>query len=586
MSRVGSVFNEEANAELARMRTILSSLANPLIGLGVERDSALLDVERLAVRIGSGESLGRNAVIAFLKDLGNDLTGSMNRLHAALEDHFVRFFDYMKKRSDEELSLWMPKPGAVTPATAGMLRNAPPAQSRVKAPTAALASAVESLNTWLAVELEAVMTATHATKGAVYLRSTDSSGYLRRAFSLPAQSDLPQDVALASGSTIGTVVQTSIGANITRSRLDAFAEAAELTGKPAMTSAVVFNVNTAIVLPLTIPSSTTPLGCVVIANKVEPGQPTFTTADEHHVWAFVASAEGVFMRYPHMHLLNYTIQRDVFAGLKSAAQIAPVTEVSEVEPLRVYGSVVPTKAPKMVIMRQNTAAASLSAKALHMDNAANTTSGNAASSAANIVMNSSNAGGALGTSSSPPSPSGPTSPVAAVSVAVNDEDVLESVAPYIRNLEMLWHKSLETVMSLRTECAKWEGKVTQKEGHIVDLEVAMKNLAKQLHRTKADIRKIQRAVPQHLRETLSDDWANDSMALVASQQAKPGSSQQQQRKATLTIASNSDAAASSTSKKPAAILPSIGPASARVPSSQGPTSSASSAIVAPKTPRK
>jgi hypothetical protein len=95
-------------------------------------------------------------------------------------------------------------------------------------------------------------------------------------------------------------------------------------------------------------------------------------------------------------------------------------------------------------------------------------------------------------------------------VSFNDEEVLESVAPYLRNVEDLWHKALDTVMTLRGECGKWEDRVAQKEARIIDLEVSLKNLAKQLHRTKADIRRIQRVVPQHLKETLDITLGNTS----------------------------------------------------------------------------
>merc|ERR1711916_291229 len=152
------------------------------------------------------------------------------------------------------------------------------------------------------------------------------------------------------------------------------------------------------------------------------------------------------------------------------------------DPLLVNGVPVPTKAPKMLIVRQGTSGAAQAAKDAHMDVVATAGSKDSAG------RRSSNTG--ISAEAAQP---------------LNDEDVLESVAPYLRNLEMLWHKALESVMGLRSECSRWEDKVSQRDARIIDLEVAMKNLAKQLHRTKADIRRIQRVVPQHLRETLGDD---------------------------------------------------------------------------------
>jgi hypothetical protein len=477
MSRLGSVFSTDAETEFARLRTLIATLTNPTVGLGkVESAGAALEntPKGCIARLGSNDTLSRAAVMVFMRDLAAEVSECIARLHVASEEHFVRFFDHLKRKNDEELSLWIPKADAVTPASAGFGRNPPPAQTRAKPATTQAAAAVDALHTWLAIELEAVMTATHSTKGAVYLRGNDSSAYLRRAASIPAAGDLPQDVALASGSTIGTVVLTGIGTTIGVSRRDAFEAEAQLTGKPAHTSAVVFNVSTAIVLPLLVPSSQTAVGCVVIANKAEPGQPTYSAADEHRAWAFAAACEGVFARYPAKSLLTYTTTKDVQQTLKTLAQIAPVSDrCGDADPLLVHGVPIPTKAKRMLLMRQGTGAASQSAKDAHMEAAGtlSPTAGRRASLASND-----------GT------------------LPFNDEDVLESVAPYIRNLEMLWHKSLDAVMSLRAECAKWESKVSQREARIVDLEVAMKNLGKQLHRTKADIRRIQRIVPQHLRE--------------------------------------------------------------------------------------
>jgi hypothetical protein len=549
-ARFGSVLSDGADAEMSRLLRIAAALTGPTVGLGnVEKQGAMFEsvasssgtdptAAAYTVRLGSGDTISRAAVMALMRDLGMELSRVTQRLHASMEDHFVRFFDHMKRKSDDELSVWLPKADAVTPASAGFGRNPPPAQARAKPGTTQLAQAVECLHTWLAVELESIMTTTHASKGAVYLRASDADGYLRRAASVPASTDLPADVALASGSSIGTVVLTGIGANIELSRRDAFEQEAGRTGRPAHTSAVVFNVSTAVVLPLVVPSSSTPIGCVVIADKREPGQHRFTVADEHRVWSFVAACEGVFARYPHTALLTYTVNRDGPQSLRALAKISPLGERggSGGDPLLVHGVPVPCKAPKMLLVRQGTSFAAQAAKDAHMDTAGSVNAGGAAASAtvgsfggpvSAFTSTANSPSNALLGASVVSSPSaaalrhgsvdlyggagpGASGAAAGSGVPFNDEEVLESVAPYLRNVEELWHKALDTVMTLRGECGKWQDRVAQKEARIIDLEVRLKNLAKQLHRTKADIRRIQRVVPQHLKETLDITLGNTS----------------------------------------------------------------------------
>lgn len=475
MVGIGSVFSEETNAAMHRMRCLVEALRAPRLAPHDQPDVELFDPKACTLLV----STDAVRMAGALNDVALECNTCLQTIHATMEEHFVRFFDHLKKRSDDELALWIPKSGHVTSDQAAVMRSGPTTHAKTRPNNAALAAAVDALNAWMHVELEATLTTTHATCGAVYLRSADASGYLRPACVLPADAKLPRDVALASGSTIGTVVLSGVGVNITKSRGEdgdksARDESADTARAAGATSAVPLDVRNAIVLPIMSVGDAC-VGCVVVANKREMGAAEFDTSDELRVWSLAAAAEGVFQRYQHGQLLQHSVSRPEYINaLKHMSHISAAHEATAVDPITAHGVTIPTRSKRMLIVRQGTGMQCMAAKE-----------------------------GSTGKE-------------------LNDEAVIETVAPYIRNLELLWRKSLDNITLLRNECARWEERVAAKEGQIVDLEVALKNLSKQLHRTKADIRRIKHAVPQHLRDTFDsvagpDETANVRQELLSGQ---------------------------------------------------------------------
>lgn len=432
-------------------------------------------------------------VASGLRQLGASLDAAVKEYQRAMESHFVTFYNHMRTKVEEENRVLrqtrtlVPTNPAYLKQLTGGAATAPAAPATARRPgDSGIASASEFLFTWLYIELESVMQTTQATRAAVYIRS--SEGYLKQVLQMSSPSAaaaaaaLPHDVGLASGTTLGTVVLHRIGINITKSRftlasapratsddvgappngapLGALGGAATQNGAGGLDEAAsptALRVTNAIILPLC--SGSLVVGCLIICDKADG---PFHTRDEHRAWAFTSAAHGVFTRYPPALLLSTTPAPDVGAALRAASALPPATS----RRLSAVAAVQPRSAD---------AAALLAAIPAFHSRQAIVRTGEA--STANYVAKD----------------------VQALPLAeISEEDVLESSAPYIRQLESMWRKALDTVTLLRHECSKWDEASHQKSSTIIALEIQLRGLKKQFARLKNDVGKVKLAVPDHL----------------------------------------------------------------------------------------
>ena len=86
----------------------------------------------------------------------------------------------------------------------------------------------------------------------------------------------------------------------------------------------------------------------------------------------------------------------------------------------------------------------------------------------------------------------------AAPTAADEEEVIESVAPYLRNMEALWRKALDECARMKNECSRWRATVDERDARIVELEVALRHLSRQVTAMQDDVKALKSAVPQSL----------------------------------------------------------------------------------------
>ena len=395
-------------------------------------------------------------------------------METGIERQMMDFYQYMKRKADEENHILRSTQSKLPTSFETQLakHNAAikenfAAQDSERTPQKKkeIQAAVDALQTWLHIETEALLETTKATKGAVYLKSND--GYLRRVIEIPSTQSgtgLPRDVGLAAGSTIGTVFTHRVGVNVTKSRYEAQTD-------NVLSSSTVLKIRNGVAMPILTRGGNGVLGVVIIADKDGPG--SFSGADEHAVHGFATMAKGVLARYSHTHFLSPP-QVDMTQTMKAVAQLPAVTKgrgqldlkmpnasfsqsMSQTMPLSdemADSSSVPARTGRQLVVRSDGSASNVVSKDLQ-------------------VLPSSE---------------------------LSEEDVLESSAPYVRHVEGLWRKALDNITQLRQECGRWDDTVNQKNNVIIELEIQLKSLQKQMSRLKSDVAKIKSVVPQHLRE--------------------------------------------------------------------------------------
>lgn len=457
------------NAGGARNRR--SSLGDNGMPLTDEQAGRLFDTNNGTFRVVNDAS----AMSAALRHLGAQIDDGIRELEGKIERHFVRFFEHVKRRADEDLALWLPKSVSTTALVeamreqsraAGLAGHGSAIAPAVRPQRVDHAAGTDALHAWLHIQLEAVMTATRATKGAVYLRSADGSGYVRAVAKYPAEVDLPADMALASGSTVGVVVLTGVGVNVERSRHGQ--QANEERRVPERLTAPPLRVNTAIVMPIGLPNAQGPgsgppgvAGCLVIGDKRGGGP--FDHVDEHRAVSFCSMAQSVVYRYGYAPFVNGKPSWDqpLSGPLRSLSLFPPAHECPW-NADSAAANQLPLWDAKQLVMRQGTAHATLTAKEMSA---------------------------AGGTAAAP----------GAQARVLSDEDIIETVAPYILNLEALWRKALDSITDLRNEATKQESQLSMKQTRIVELEVALRNVTKTVARLRADLNVLKRAAPGHMK---------------------------------------------------------------------------------------
>ncbi len=390
-----------------------------------------------------------------------------------------------------------------------------------------------SIQSWLLVELESLVATLGATKGAVYIRGIDAPDFLRLAAMVPRHANEagngsdPVVVPAASHSILTTVVSSGVGASITRN-----------ADVPTPRSEISFE--KCVCMPLFAGRATdaaSAVGCVVVTDKKNGRE--FEPADELRLWAFCSSASGVFQRYsvdwfvppllaasllppvarssamlqqqrdsannnssiseqntskrPRCNIQQ--LQNKIWAGLDSAASVpglnnnSKVASESEAKTRKItkarrgehYGSFgsasvdsqrdAPARYNKIAVIRTGTVADAARAK-LRITDVQALTAGSSAFTSHRTL---------------------PTT-----SHEQCHEEVIESVAPYLRNLEGLWRKALDECARMKNECMQWRSQVDVKDAKIIELEVALRHLTRQVTAMQTDVELLRNAVPESL----------------------------------------------------------------------------------------
>ena len=414
-----------------------------------------------------------------LRHLGGSFERVLYDLKKHMEEQLILYHTQMRRVIEEETSVFhsVHQPISVDLLVHGGREGEKAATARAplegKGKQKEEAAAAECLHTWLALELEAAMTTTHATKGVVFLRNS-SNGYMRCVVQAPKTSlteiGLPPDVGLVSGSTLGTVVLYGVGVNITKDKY------AEEEYANTANSSTVLHVHNALIMPLFVGhEDKQTCGCLILADKLSSA---FDSMDEHRAWAFCSSARGVFSRYDPMLLVTHTAPPAQLQQLRQRSRL-PAAGTHE------SGTMLEADVEKQLQSQKSINTRSLEAEqgvGAHRPILAEYHSRQVmvrvGGAATNVLLRDLNN-----------------------QFALQEDNVVQMIGPYVRNLEGLWRKALDNVTSLRAECDKWETAVSQKQNQIMEMEIALKNAKKQLQHLRSDVGRVKAAVPQHLRET-------------------------------------------------------------------------------------
>lgn len=529
-----TIFNEECDASLSKLRELAASLRATTVGA-----TAGLNPKPTTGELQFTVTRSLPEVVLAIRDAGQRLSELLTDLESKVETQLVDFFRAMRDKVEDEnsvlratksllptdptllkhlqvvtTSLLLPQDAAALSGVAGgggTNRDSPQAGtiaggakppplqlSFLKSParshhhyhthgggaaaTTLTPSAVTSrsmgkelatdtLRATLLLQLQSAMQLCEATVGAVYLQSTEGVTYLHRVCGINAAERLPLDVSPASGSTIATVLQHNMGCNISRSRhnhpdgLQAYQSATK-----AVRESVALRITNGLILPIG------DLGCIMLADKGSESQ--FSELDEHVVWSAAIVIRGLLQRYP-IGLLMGTVSPALHQALQQHAMLPPFAPIPN-ELKRTQNALSPEDAlsamapgiervprlPKKLVM-------------LRTDDAAGF----------QTIM---------------------SRDLASIQkCAISDEDLLEAAVPYVNNLEALWRKAIDGMTEVRLNYEKKEKESTAKSERIVELEVELRLLNRQLFSMKTDIQRIRAVLPSHLQST---DRGGDGVA--------------------------------------------------------------------------
>ena len=486
--------NPEVNAVLDQIRRIGNTLLSVTSG---SNSSSKVDIMAGTFVLGTKDSQSA------IKHIGEALAHAANVLTQAVEDQIIEFYRHMKKEAHAEHEL-LRNTRSLVPSDPSLMKhlqfadaatprsNSPPklkgghsqslplldgmittsgGEHRTRSPTMHAAAkarevnvARDSLRSALFLMLEGTMHLTEATRGAIYLKVSEGSSYLRRVCDINAADAVPLDVSPAAGSTIGTVVRHNIGVSIAKSRMDN-PESLEYfsSASQAVRSSVALHIHNAVIIPIA-----GDLGCVIVADK-SSHDTSFSSVDEHAVLSLSSMIHGMIKRYPQKYFME-KLSQPMVNILAAHAELPPIMPRTELESskekdqleqclermLPGLDSLLP-KPNRLVVVKAGPQFAQLLTEK-HMEGCER--------------------------------------------AELSDEDLLESAVPYIKNLESLWRKSIDHMTQLRSDCETWSREMERKNARISELESEGRTLWRQYVALKADVSRLKLStVPQQLRET-------------------------------------------------------------------------------------
>ncbi len=483
---------------LAKMHGIATALRTAVAS---SSPTSKLDLEIGTFSIGTKDSQ------AAVRSVGEALQHAVKCLTQAVEDQIVEFYRHMKQQVMAEHELlrstrslvptdpslfkhlqFAPEPPVrrSSPIRSSNTANNPRARS--PASTAApqgrtkdIAVVKDTLRAALYLMLEGVMNLTDATRGAIYLRASEGSEYLRRVCDINAADNMPLDVSPAAGSTIGTVVRHHIGVSIAKSRadnpeaLEYFSQASQ-----AVRSSVALKVHNAVIIPM--PGD---VGCVIVADKATYDS-SFSMVDEHHVLSLSSMVLGIVKRYPQSFFMEKA-QPAVLNLLLAHSELPPITALDDPTTAK---TVRPDDGLEQCLGRMMPGLDALLPKPTRLVMVKASPNFASLLSAKNVE--------------------------GCERAELSDEDLLEAAVPYIKNLEALWRKSIDHMTSLRSDCETWSREMERKNARISELEAEGRSLWRQYVSLKADVSRLKLStVPQQLHETLKQpgpDGETDPLA--------------------------------------------------------------------------
>ena len=467
-----NVLSPECNAilfELSQCGEMLTNVARSPDGesyCSLEADSPLL-------RLGSDAS----AIIKILSQLGCKVCEAVRELRHKMDHHLVDFYTQLQNKHDEEISLFHQQKQLVSldpslpqyfsqpcrpplHACQSSTFSKPPKSHKTVVREAA-ARAQDALSSWMHLEIESVLHLTRCTRGAAYIRQ---EGFLHCIASINAGQHLPKDIGITAGSTLGVVVQSCLGVNLTNTRFGSSSEALPPLQKSRFAQAL--KVRNAVIMPF-VNSSNYCVGCLVVADKCDGVVQRFSTTDEFGVWAATVAFRCVLQRYP-VSLMNPTSSQSArFIDALATQSVLPAILVEKISELTkkydvhafLAGSCdainveeLPQVQQTQVVVRTGTL------DALQRD-------------IGYLQRN-----------------------------VLTDEDAFEAAAPYVANIDELWRKAIENVTKYRSELEGKDAVIAKHQLQSRELEFEVRQLQRDYNQLKMDVERVKQVVPEHLKE--------------------------------------------------------------------------------------
>lgn len=331
-----------------------------------------------------------------------------------------------------------------------------------------------ALQSFLYLLLECALTQANASCGAVYMSSMKLSkdgevkvvdsppDYLHRVAHVNATGKLPQDVNYASANTLVTVVESGVALNICNSDVDGLTEdAAAIVASSRNADKAIhkaLNISTGIIVPVRN------FGCIVLANKRSPNGTvgaSFTTIDEHVAWGTANSVAALLTRYQRELLQQFTC--------------APVAELH----LRKFMILPPIDIPRRESAMTGRGTGVLVFMSKHANHGE-------VSKVLTIVRTEDSDTARVVPGESIPRRNRVTR---SKQDRLNDEDLFQGAANYIRNLESLWLQSIQENNTMQTILDHYSRELESREERVTCLEASVRRLnARVAHLERSQLR--------------------------------------------------------------------------------------------------